>query len=111
MEELDKNRIIIILAILSLILFLTTVKSSLQATRLKNKLNQEMSVRFDLEEARLKIEQKQRSLEEALREEQASRQAAEKALLETKAELEKMTELKEALEEDLKEALVRNKKK
>jgi chromosome segregation ATPase len=123
MEEIIKNRVILILSILTIIFFMVTVGSCSNAYRQKSARDKEMATRLDLEEKmnkftqeKLTIEGKLNSLTQGLEEEKAAHQATKKALLQEqlvnqslKEELQKVTKLKEALEEDLKEALVTGK--
>lgn len=123
MEENIKNRIIIVLSILALIFFVGSLKSCGNAYRQKQARDKEMAARLDLEERISKISQENSLSEEKL-------QAVQKEMDETKLELgegkkalaqqqsvsqnlkeelNKMAKLKEALEEDLKEALVNDK--
>lgn len=125
MEENLKNRIILILAILSLIFFLASLGSCANVRRLKAIRDKEMFSRLDLEEKMSKFMQEKQAAEEKLKaltqeldEEKVAYQASKKALLQEqlvnqslKEELQKVTKLKEALEEDLKEALVSGKQK
>lgn len=120
MEESVKNRIIVILVVLTAIFFMGTVGSCSNASRLKSSRDQEMAIRLDLEERMSNFTQEKQGYEEqikgltqGLEEEKVAHQATKKALLQEqlvnqslKDELQKMIELKEALEEDLKEALV-----
>lgn len=124
MEEGLKNRVILILSILTLIFFIGTVGSCGNASRLKSSRDKEMATRLDLEEKMSKFAQEKAGIEENLKsanqgleEEKAAHQATKKALLQEqlvnqslKEELQKVVKLKEALEEDLKEALVTGKK-
>jgi chromosome segregation ATPase len=123
MEEIIKNRIILILAVLTIMLFIGTVGSCSNAYRHKVARDREMAARLDLEEKISKVSQDKTALEEKLKatgkeleEGKATLEATKKALVEEqlisqslKEELAKVTKLKEALEEDLKEALVQNK--
>lgn len=120
MEESIQNRIIVVLAILSLIFFIGTVNSCSSASRQRGAFSREMSARLDLEEKMSKLAQEKIVLEERLKErdnqleeEKSIHQATKKTLTQEqlvnktlKEELQKITELKEALEEDLKEALL-----
>lgn len=124
MEESLKNRIILILGILTVIFFIGFVNSCNNAYRQKTARDKEMSSRLDLEEKmskfsqeKLALEDKAKAKEKELEEENAAHQATKKALVQEqlvnqslKDELAKVTKLKEALEEDLKEALVSGKK-
>ena len=123
MEESLKNRIILILAILSAIFFIGNISSCTNAQRQKSARDKEMAARLDLEEKMNKftqektdIETKFNNLASELEEEKAAHQATKKALVQEqlvnqslKEELGKITKLKEALEEDLKEALTKEK--
>lgn len=119
MEETIKTRIIVILAILSVMFFIMTIGSCSSAYRQKLSRNREMATRLDLEEKMSKFLQEKMALDDkikaedtALEEEKAAHQATKKALVQEqlvnqslKEELQKVTKLKEALEDDLKEAL------
>jgi len=123
MEENLKTRVILILAILSVIFFLGTISSCTNAARQKRSRDKEMATRLDLEEKMSKFTQEKQALEtkitalsQQLEEEKAAHQATKKALLQEqmvdnslKEELQKVTKLKEALEEDLKDALTKGK--
>ena len=121
MEESLKNRVIMVLAILALIFFIGMIKSCSDSGRYKINGNNEMRTRIDCEEKlnnfskeKAAIEKKVNAATEVLEEERVALTAAKKALLQEqlvsqslKEEIEKITKLKEALEEDLKEALVK----
>lgn len=123
MEESIKNRIILILTILTVMFFLGTVGSCNNARQLKLNRDKEMIARLDLEEKlnkftqeRTASEEKIKTLTQELAEEKAAHEATSKALLQEqlvnqslKEELQKVNKLKEALEEDLKEALITDK--
>jgi len=123
MEESLKNRVILILGILTVIFFIGTLSSCNSSLRNKSARDKEMAARLELEERMSKSSQDKASVEkqlaaatQQLEEEKAGRQASEKALLQEqlvnqsrREELQKVTKFKEALEEDLKEALVTNK--
>ncbi|MDD5120227.1 MAG: hypothetical protein PHR84_02820 [Candidatus Omnitrophica bacterium] len=113
-----KNRIVIILAILSAILFFSTLSSCGSAMRQKASRDKEMASRLALEERMSKFSQDRSALEEKAK---AKEKEAEelKPALETankalagerlinqslKEELDKVVNLKEALENDLKKA-------
>jgi len=120
MEEGIKNRIIIILAILTAIFFISTVGSCNNAQQQRLNRDKEMATRLDLEEKMGKFTQEKETIEaklnsatEELEKEKAAHQVTQKALSQEqlmtqslKEELEKITKLKETLEEDLKEALI-----
>ena len=121
MEESLKNRIIIALVILALIFLIGMIKSCSDSGRYKINGSNEMRTRIDCEEKlnnfskeKAAMENKANAATEALEEERAALAATKKALLQEqlvsqslKEEIEKITKLKEALEEDLKEALVK----
>lgn len=109
MEEFSKNRIILISVIVNIIFLILVIKFGAQARNIRVALDKERILRFTSEESAGKSESKIKALGQALEEESVAHQATKKALVETAAELEKMTELKETLEEDLKEELIKNK--
>lgn len=123
MDEKIKSRVIILLGVLVLIFFISTVRSCSYSKVQRNNLNEEKSKRWDLEQNVLSLKKEMNSKQEqldsavnALEAEKNAHEATSKALEEEKAskenlkkEMEKLTKLKEALEEDLKEALVENK--
>ena len=124
MEESLKNRIILILSILTVILFIGLISSCNNTYRQKLARDKEMSSRLDMEEKMGKffqeksiIDEKLKASQKELDEEKAAHQATGKALVQEqlvnislKDELVKVTRFKEALEEDLKEALTAGKK-
>jgi hypothetical protein len=119
MEEGAKNKLILILIVLTAIFFVITLGSCNNYRMQKLAHNKEMVTRLDLEEKMAKfiqergsLEQKLSSATQGLEEEKAVHQATKKVLLQEqlvnqslKEELEKVTKLKEKLEDDLKEAL------
>ena len=121
MEESLKNRIIIALVILALIFLIGMIKSCSDSGRYKINGSNEMRTRIDCEEKlnnfskeKAAMENKANAATQSLEEERAALAATKKALLQEqlvsqslKEEIEKITKLKEALEEDLKEALVK----
>ena len=123
MDENIKNKIILVLAILTVIFFVGTIGSCSNAGRQRSAFNKEMYVRLNLEEKMNKFMQEKSVLDDnikakdkELEEEKASGQATKKAFIQEqlvsqslKEELQKVIKLKEALEEDLKEALVAGK--
>src|SRR3989338_838659 len=125
MEESIKNRAILILGILTAIFFIGTVGSCSNTARLRSSRDKEMTARLDSEEKMSKFMQEKLMLEKKLKEltegwdaEKAGHEATQKALLQEqlvnqslKEEIAKVTKLKEALEEDLKDALVTEKAK
>ena len=124
MDETLKNRIVIILAILSAVFFFGTLSSCNSAIRQKAARDKEMVARLALEEKTSKYAQEKSALEEKAKakeneagELKVALEAAKKALIQDqlvnqslKEELEKVTKLKETLEEELKQALVDGKK-
>ena len=121
MEENIKNRFILILAILSVIFLMGTVRSCGTSKKLKTalmQLDKEKSVSWDSEKKMNELKREKASLEKELEDLKVDNEATKKVLLQEqlvtqslKDELEKITKLKEALEADLKEALVRDKTK
>jgi len=119
MEENLKSRIILILGVLTVIFFVSTIASCSNAGRQRSLREKEMVTRLDTEEKMSKFAQEKQALEaklnaatQSLEEEKAAQGATKKALLQEqlvnqslKDELQKVSKLKEALEEDLKEAL------
>ena len=124
MDETLKNRIVIILAILSAVFFFGTLSSCNSAMRQKAARDKEMIARLALEERTSKYAQEKSALEEKAKakeneagELKVALEAAKKALIQDqlvnqslKEELEKVTKLKETLEEELRQALVDGKK-
>ncbi|MFA5356687.1 MAG: hypothetical protein WC301_04710 [Candidatus Omnitrophota bacterium] len=121
MEESIKDRIIIILVILCAIFFVATIRSCGTAVKLKAvtaELDKEKAASWDAEQ---KLNELKNENSAALQEAQSSKEEFESvknALSQEqlvsqglKDELEKVTQLKNKLEEDLKEALVENKAK
>jgi predicted RNase H-like nuclease (RuvC/YqgF family) len=120
MNEALKNRIVIILAILSVVFFFGTLSSCSSAIRQKAARDKEMVARLALEEKTSKyaqeksaLEEKARAKENQVQELKASLETAKKALVQDqlvsqslKEELQKVTKLKETLEEELRQALV-----
>jgi predicted RNase H-like nuclease (RuvC/YqgF family) len=123
MEESLKNRIVIVLAILSLVFFFGTISSCNSSMRQKAGRDKEMAIRLQLEESvnkfsqeRLALEEKVKAKEKEAEEVKATLEATKKALVQKqlvnqslKDDLQKITKLKEALEDDLKRALVKGK--
>ena len=124
MDEALKNRIVIILAILSAVFFFGTLSSCNSAIRQKAARDKEMAARLALEERTSKYAQEKSALEEKAKakeneagELKVALEAAKKTLVQNelviqslKEELQKVTKLKETLEEDLRQALVNGKK-
>jgi len=124
MEENIKDKLILILAILTVIFFVATIGSCNNALRQKNARDKEMSTRLDLEEKMTKVAQQRLTTEEQLKakdkeieEEKAAQLATKKALVQEqlvnqslKEELQKVNKLKDALEEELVANKSKNKK-
>ena len=121
---MPKGKLVVILAVLSLILFVFNIGSCANLYSQSSARRKEMAQRMDLEEKMIKftkekaaILEKLKAREKELEEEKASSQAIKKVLVQEqlvgqsiKEELEKVTKLKQALEDDLKEALANSKK-
>ncbi len=117
-DEVLKNRIVIILAVLTAVFFFGTLSSCNSAMRQKAARDKEMASRLALEEKMGKFSQEKSVLEEKAKAKEkeaqdlkATLEAAKKALAQSelvntslKEELEKVTKLKESLEENSKEA-------
>ena len=124
MDEALKNRIVVILAILSAILFFSTFSSCSSAMRQKAERDKERATRITLEEKTSKyvqeksaLEEKAKAKENQVEELKVSLEVTKKALVQDqlvnmslKEELQKVTKLKEALEEELRQALIDGKK-
>lgn len=124
MEEMPKDRLVVILAVLSLILFALNIGSCVNSYSQSSARKKEMAQRMNLEEEMIKSTQeravilkKLEAKEKELGEEKTSCQATKKALVQErlvgqsiKEELQKETKLEQALKEDLKEALAKSKK-
>jgi uncharacterized protein HemX len=124
MDEALKNRREFILAVLLIVFFLGTISSCFSAVRQKAARDKEMVARLALEEKTSKYAQEKSALEEKakakenqVQELKASLETTKKALVQDqlvsqslKEELQKVTKLKETLEEELRQALVDGKK-
>jgi hypothetical protein len=118
MDETLKNRIVLILAVLSAIFFFSSLSSCNSAMRQKAARDKEMAARLALEEKMSKfsqeksvLEEKAKAKEKETQEVKAALEATKKALVQDqlinqslKEELQKVTKLKEVLEEELKQA-------
>lgn len=118
-----KNRVVIILAILSLILFFGTLSSCNSAMRQKTGRDKEMAARLQLEERISKFSQERSALEEKVKakekeseEVKITLEVTKKVLVQEqlinqslKDELQNITKLKDALSDDLKKASVSGK--
>lgn len=124
-EDAVKNRIILIVSTLCLIFFFWAIGVHSEIGKYKNNLQEEMRKRIEMEEQntsflkeRSALQENVRQLASQIEEEKAAHQATKKALVQEqlvtdslKEEVEKMTRLKEALEEDLKESLMKERQK
>jgi len=125
MEEVMKNKLILALIILTLIFFISSVSSCFSNRRQKVDRDREVALRMDLEEKlsksvgeKTKLENRVKELERLMEENNKAHEVTKSALSQEQLinkslrdELEKITKLKEALEEDLKEALVTSPRK
>jgi len=121
MEENIKNRAILILAILTIIFLMGAIRSCSTAKKLKTtliELNREKAVSWDSEQKMNELKKEKAALAKELEDTKAENEITKKALLQEqlvsqslKEELQKVTKLKEALEDDLKDALVKDKTK
>lgn len=115
MEESIKNRVILILGILAIIFFMSTIRSCNAERTLKitkADLNREKAANWDSEQKTNELKKEKGILEKESGEAKAAYEAGRKALVQEqlinqslKEELQKVTKLKDMLEEDLKEAL------
>ena len=125
MGENVKNKLILVLAILTIIFFLISASSCINNRKQKIEKDREIASRMDLEEKlskfnaeKAKLEDKITAMNKIIEEDKAAAESTQKTLLQEqlvnkslKEELEKLTKLKEKLEENLKEALVASPKK
>lgn len=119
MGEGIKNRVILILGILVIIFFIGTIRSCNTEKQFKltvADLEKEKAVNWDAEQKMNEFKKEKGILQKELEEVKAAYETSKNALLQEqlinqslKEELEKVTKLKETLEEDLKEALVEGK--
>ena len=123
-KGLLNNRPVFGLVVLSSVLFVSNIGSCINSYSQDSARKKEMAQRMDLEEKLSKFTQEKTSVSEGLKAkekeleaEKVSSEAVKKALAQEqlvcqnlKEELERVTRLKEALEDDLKEALAANKK-
>ena len=119
MEEIVKNRVMAILSILVIIFLLLFIGANSNLSRQRKNASEHAARVMDLEDKIVKLEKEKSALSEDLKnaqaqaaEEKASHEATKKTLSQEqvaeqalKAELERITRLKETLEKDLKEAL------
>jgi len=121
MEENIKNRVILILAILTIIFLMGVIRSCDTAKKLKMtliELDKEKAVSWDSEQKMNELKKEKAALANELEDTKAENEATKKSLLQEqlvsqslKDELQKVTKLKETLEGDLKDALVKEKAK
>jgi hypothetical protein len=123
MDEIFKTKIVLILAVLTVVFFIGTVSSCGNVYKYRAAKEMEMARRLGLEEKMSKFIQEKDSLTEnsaalqkRLDQETADHETTRQALKQEqlvnqslKEELVKTTKLKEALEEDLKVALIQDK--
>ena len=121
--EAFKNRVVVILGVLNIIFLLVAVNSCMQGKKCIDVKHKEEILRYDKEQELNKISNEKSAIEEKLRRAEtdvtqgkASAETAQKALLQEqlvnkslKAEIDKLSKLKDALEQDLKNALVSGK--
>lgn len=124
MKEIFKEKPVVVLAVLSLVLFIFNIGSCASSYSQNSARRKEMAQRMEIEERFVKTNQEKAALLENLKakdkefeEDKAACQATKKALAQEQLigqnlrdELQKVTKLKEALEDNLKEALAANKK-
>jgi len=113
MDEQLKDRILIALAILTVICLILAINSSIAVQRHKKTLQKEMVLRLDAEEKLTDLAPKIAELENTKSNLEGTTKSLENLQVinkELRAELEKMTKLKETLEEDLKEALIKTRR-
>lgn len=125
MEDGAKNKLIFLSAVLIVILTVFSLGFYNNSRKQRLAFDKEKSARFDLEDKinnlgreKDSIEQKLSALSKEFEAEKAAHQADKNTLQQEqlvtqtlKDELQRMVKLKEALEKDLKEALVRDKEK
>ncbi|MDD4940047.1 MAG: hypothetical protein PHE18_07000 [Candidatus Omnitrophica bacterium] len=119
MEENLKNRVILILVILTVIFFLGTLNSCGVSNKLKAALmemDKQKASSWDTEQKINDLKNENASMEKQFQDLKAENEDIKKSFLQEqlvsqslKEELEKVTRLKEALEDDLKDALVKGK--
>jgi succinate dehydrogenase/fumarate reductase flavoprotein subunit len=118
-----KNQLVLILGILCVLFLIVAVSSCQEKSRFKKAKEKEINLRFDVEEQLKKVmdekaafEAKAKQLAQALEQQKSLAETAQKALVQEqlvntslKNEIVKISRLKDALEEDLKNALVAGK--
>jgi hypothetical protein len=122
-EENFKGRLILGLGILNLIFILLWVASCNNENKFKAARDKEMNTRLESEQKlsefdkiKAGLEEKVNKVQQELAQDKAELESTRKSLIQEqliskslKSELEKISRLKEALEDDLKEALVKGK--
>jgi len=122
---MDKNKIVIILAVLAVVLFIFNIGSCVNAYSQNSSRKKEMFQRMELEEKSSKLALdnantagKLKELQKQLDQEAAAGLAAKQALTQEqlvnsslKEDLQKLTKAKEVLEEELKKQLANKKAK
>ncbi len=121
MEENIKNRAILVLAILTVIFLMGAVRSCSTAKKLKitlMDLDKEKSLSWDSQQQMNELKKEKAALAKELEDLKSDNEATKKTLLQEqlvsqslKDELQKVNKLKEAVEGDLKDALVKDKAK
>ena len=113
MDEQLKDRVLIAMAIITVICLIVAISSSIAVQKNKRSLHREMVLRMDIEEKLINVTPKVDVLENELRNTKANLEGATKTIKDLKTinaelrnELEKVNKLKETLEENLKDALV-----
>jgi hypothetical protein len=123
MEDLARNRLVVILAALNLIFFFGTLSSCSNARKQKSLKDKEMFSRIDVEEKMSKVSQDKTYFEDKLKikdkeleDEKTAHQSAKKILAQEqllnqslREELAKVIKLKEAAEDELRKALGKDK--
>jgi septal ring factor EnvC (AmiA/AmiB activator) len=118
--EALKNRVVIVLGIVTVIFFLVAVNSCMQSKKCLDVKHKEEILRYDKEQELNKISNEKNSIEEKLRKletemarEKTAAETTQKALLQEqlinkslKVEIDKLSKSKEALKQELDKALV-----
>ncbi|MEK6714736.1 MAG: hypothetical protein AABY43_01655 [Candidatus Omnitrophota bacterium] len=124
-EEAVKNRIILIVSTLCLIFFFWAIGAHSEIGKYKKNMQDEIRKRIEMEEQNTNFLKEKSNFVESIKqltaqleEEKAVNQATKKALVEEqlmndslKQEVEKEARLKQVIEEDLKEALMKDSQK
>lgn len=120
-EDAVKNRLILIVSTLCLIFFFWAIGAHSEIAKYKKNMQDEIRKRIEMEEQNTNFLKEKSSLGENIKQlttqievEKAAHETTKKTLIEEqitndklKEETEKITRLKEAIEEDLKEALMK----